>query len=147
MPIEPGSFSFGVLASGLTVGLVSHFLAKSRSAQERKVAEFNKDALEFYKTFTDEIFVLNDALSSDSQDIQGSFHVFQNRTNSVIDTRKKAKISFERHLAASDREGFSAAWTKYAAWYDDCDSEKDKKEHTRMMFEHIKDLLKYAEPK
>ncbi len=41
MPIEPGSFSFGVVAGGSVVALINHFLAKSRDVESRQIEYFN----------------------------------------------------------------------------------------------------------
>lgn len=41
MPIEIGSFSLGVVAGGLAVGIINHFLAKSRDIEGRAAKDFN----------------------------------------------------------------------------------------------------------
>ena|SRR3990172_498948 len=41
MPIEIGSFSLGVVVGGIAVGIINHFLAKSRDAQDRIAKDFN----------------------------------------------------------------------------------------------------------
>jgi hypothetical protein len=41
MPIEIGSFSLGVVTGGIVVGIINHFLAKSRDMEERAAKDFN----------------------------------------------------------------------------------------------------------
>lgn len=44
MPVELGSFSFGFVAGGAVVGVVNHFLAKSRDTELRAAKDFNEAA-------------------------------------------------------------------------------------------------------
>ena len=44
MPIELGSFSFGFVAGGAVVGVINHFLAKSRDTESRTIKDFNEAA-------------------------------------------------------------------------------------------------------
>lgn len=41
MPIEIGSFSLGMVAGGAIVGVINHFLAKSRDIEARAAKDFN----------------------------------------------------------------------------------------------------------
>lgn len=90
MPIEPGNLSLGVLVGGLIGIVASHYLTKSRNAEERRlksindaieniksaalnhqlavsrnlesirITEFNKAAAAFYIAFLDDIIFLED---------------------------------------------------------------------------------------
>ena len=44
MPVELGSFSFGFVAGGAVVGVINHFLAKSRDTETRTIKDFNEAA-------------------------------------------------------------------------------------------------------
>ena len=44
MPVELGSFSFGFVAGGAVVGVINHYLAKSRDIESRSVKDFNEAA-------------------------------------------------------------------------------------------------------
>ena len=44
MPVELGSFSFGFVAGGAVVGVINHFLAKSRDVESRTAKDFNEAA-------------------------------------------------------------------------------------------------------
>jgi len=63
MPIEPGSFSFGFVAGGAVVGVINHYLAKSRDTESRSIKEFNEAATKFRDAFKDEFLALNPTLS------------------------------------------------------------------------------------
>jgi hypothetical protein len=47
MPVELGSFSFGFLAGGTIVAVVSHLLTKSRDTENRSIQSFNSAAEDF----------------------------------------------------------------------------------------------------
>jgi len=44
MPVELGSFSIGFVAGGAVVGVINHFLAKSRDEESRTAKDFNAAA-------------------------------------------------------------------------------------------------------
>lgn len=44
MPVEFGSFSVGFVAGGAVVGVINHFLAKSRDIESRTAKDFNETA-------------------------------------------------------------------------------------------------------
>lgn len=54
MPIEFGSFSLGFIAGSLIIATASHFLAKSRDAQNRHIDVFNKEADALAKVLREE---------------------------------------------------------------------------------------------
>ena len=55
MPIEIGSFSLGVVAGGIAVGIVNHYLAKSRVIEDRAAKDFNAAADILAVTLTKEM--------------------------------------------------------------------------------------------
>jgi hypothetical protein len=54
MPIEIGSFSIGVVAGGIAVGIINHYLAKSRVIEDRAAKDFNAVADVLDKILTTE---------------------------------------------------------------------------------------------
>lgn len=54
MPIETGSFSFGFVAGGAVVGVINHFLAKSRDIESRGAKDFNDAADALAEILTNE---------------------------------------------------------------------------------------------
>lgn len=146
MPIEPGSLSLGVVAGGLIVGLANNFLTKSRNTEERRIMIFNNAAAKFQSSFVDFIYDINHTKITDGD--QGWYTVRKKiNTGEFFKSHEKAKILFEFHIPAKDREGFRKAWIGYSQWTDNFPNQNDNEDKRPEILGHINALLKYAEPK
>lgn len=58
MSIEVGSFSLGLVAGGIVVGIANHYLAKSRTEEDRIIKGFNDAATKFRSSIINELIGL-----------------------------------------------------------------------------------------
>jgi hypothetical protein len=112
MPIEFGSFSIGAAAGGFVVGLVNHFLTKSRDKESRAIKEFNEAAKSLRDAFGPELAALRSPSSDNPQEDPGIllFHAFEKH--------RVAVNAFRLFLKGIHQRSFDQAWHNYYS-YDD----------------------------
>jgi hypothetical protein len=105
------SFGWGHLTCSALLGLIlgrliSHFLAKRKSKQDREIARHNETVEEFKAAFTDAIVNLHFREHTVALIIQQTFK-----------GHKVAYIKFRENLSGQKKSEFDKAWSKYEAYY------------------------------
>ncbi len=106
MAIELGSFSLGVVAGGLVVGIANHFLAKSRTIEDRNTKAFNVAAERFRDAFTEEI-------ASIQSRTQGTRPDNDEILEAAFQKHLRAINEFRRFISEQDISAFNEAWDEY----------------------------------
>jgi hypothetical protein len=106
MPIEFGSFSLGTVVGGGVVGVTNHYLAKSRTAEERRIANFNKVASDFIKVVSDELKDIYPDPVNWPRNIDAFFKQKLPNLQAAVNT-------FSHVLPDDTRSAFLHAWTVY----------------------------------
>jgi len=106
MPIEPGSFSLGVVAGGLIVGVANHYLAKIRAKEDRGISGFNNAAIKFRSTIVNELAGLYPIQTDMKIDISS-------RINSSFPKIQSAVEEFKPFVVRREARAFANAWKQY----------------------------------
>jgi len=111
MPIELGSFSFGLVAGGAVVGVANHFLTKSRDKESRAIKEFNEASKSLRDAFNSELATLRNPSSDNPIDPYDLLYA-------AFEKHRGAVNAFRRFLKGISQREFDRAWHNYYA-YDD----------------------------
>ena len=156
MPIELGSFSLGVIAGGIVIGITNHYLSKSRTKEERKVTEFNNAAAIFRDVFLPETTYLKHHANIGGL---GSSHNLHETLSVGYLRQLKALEIFKIYLSSKDKKGIDKTWQKYCKHPDDPNvlyfeqystknvSKEREEELKALALERIEKILKFAKHK
>lgn len=106
MGLSWGSFTAGALLSILIYQLLSHFLAKERVKQDRRVDSHNQAVSEFKGAFSDALINLS------FREHAVAFILKQTFTD-----HKVAYLRFREHLSDQKKGSFDQAWSKYEDYF------------------------------
>jgi hypothetical protein len=100
------TFSAGGVVGFLLRTLIDHFLAKSRTKEERRVRDFNEAARRFRDAFKEELLALSPNLSKWEKDTSEILEA-------AFEKHRIAVFDFKPFLSKDELAGFHQAWGDY----------------------------------
>lgn len=100
------TFGAGAILGYLVRVFIEHFLAKSRTKEERRIREFNEAAKRFRDAFKEELLALSPNLSKCEKDTSEILEV-------AFEKHRIAVFDFKPFLSGDELAGFDKAWGEY----------------------------------